>query len=114
MGTARDATGPAEQPDEPRVEWSGFNGLRVGPRQADSVVPRIASSGHAVFATNTSPARRRRAIASLSWSGTKPSRNRVDAVHGWPFTKPSKSLTTMGTPRNGPSGSGPAAVARAR
>lgn len=29
----------------------------------------------------------------------------MPAVKGSPLTKPSKSLTTMGTPRNGPSGS---------
>ena len=90
-----------------------FHGLRAGPRHSDSVVPTIASSGRFVFATNVTPARRSRAIASESSVGVHPSRNREEAVNGTPFTNPSKSFTAIGTPRNGPSGSGPLAAARA-
>ena len=90
-----------------------FHGFRVGPRHSGSVVPKIASSGQLVFARNRNPARRSRAIASESWVGMYPSMNRVLAVNGTPATNPSKSLTTIGTPRNGPSGSGPSAACRA-
>ena len=112
-GTARAATRAAEPPEEPPAVCSRLQGLWVGPRHSFSVVPMMASSGRLVLARKTRPAWRRRLMATDSWSGTKPSRKRVEAVKGTPATKPSKSLTTIGTPRKGPSGRLPRAAARA-
>src|SRR5258708_26042586 len=54
-GTMPAATAEAEPPDEPPEIWSGFHGLRQGPKEADSAVPDIPNSGVLVLARNTAP-----------------------------------------------------------
>src|SRR5260370_37318342 len=60
-GTMPAATAEAEPPDEPPEIWSGFHGLRQGPRDGDSVVPVIPNSGGLVLPRNTAPLVRYRA-----------------------------------------------------
>jgi len=51
------ATAAAAPPDDPPDVWSGFHGLRVAPKSADSVVVVRPNSGVALLPKHTSPAR---------------------------------------------------------
>ena len=56
-GTMPDATAAAEPPEEPPVECSVLQGLRVGPNARGSVVIEVPSSGVFVRPRTTKPAR---------------------------------------------------------
>ena len=60
------ATAAAEPPLEPPVERSGFQGLRVTPKVADSVKGNIPNSGMWVLPMITAPAARTRRTTSAS------------------------------------------------
>ena len=49
---------PAPDDDPPGVRW-GFHGLRVTPKDTESVAPHTQNSGVVVIATGTAPAGRR-------------------------------------------------------
>jgi hypothetical protein len=87
--------------------------LRVAPRSSGSVTASSPNSGVFVLPTITTPAWRMRATISPSRSGTYDASSRHDIVYGSPATAPSRSLTTKGTPRKGPSGRTPSAAALA-
>ena len=50
------ATAEAAPPDEPPAMWSGFQGLRQGPKWALSVVPVMPYSGVLVLPSGMTPA----------------------------------------------------------
>ena len=68
-GTRPAATAAALPPLEPPVPRWGFQGLRVTPQVADSVKPKIASSGRLVLPTTIAPAPRSRCTISESAVG---------------------------------------------
>src|SRR5919106_1710916 len=100
-----DATAAPEPPLEPPVERDVSHGLRDGPYASGSVVGRMPSSGVFVFPTKTKPAFRKRSASQESASARKPRsrRKRMPSWCGAPATEQIRSLTTNGTPRNGPS-----------
>src|SRR5919106_6714342 len=100
-----DATAAPEPPLEPPVERDVSHGLRDGPYASGSVVGRMPSSGVFVFPTKTKPAFRKRSASQESASARKPRsrRKRMPSCCGAPATEQIRSLTTNGTPRNGPS-----------
>ena len=114
-GTINDATAAALPPDEPPVECSGFHGLRLGPWARGSVVMVVPNSGVLVRPTTTSPASRKRVVRVSSTVGvwSRSFRNDAPACIGSPALRSPRSLSTKGTPRNGPSGSAPSASSRA-
>jgi hypothetical protein len=59
-GTIPDATAAADPPLDPPADRSGFQGFRVGPNAAGSVVAEAANSGRLVLPRMTNPARRNR------------------------------------------------------
>ena len=115
-GTMRDATAAPDPPLEPPVLCSGFQGLRAGPWASGSVVGAAVSSGTFVRPRITNPAARYRRTSSVS-AGERCSRSRRKRMPCW-YRSPAEcwtpSFTSIGTPRNGPSGSAPRASARAR
>ena len=72
-GVIPEATAAPVPPEEPPVEWSGFQGLRAGPWDAGSVVMAVPNSGTLVRPTTTKPAWRKRPTKAVSWSAVQPS-----------------------------------------
>ncbi len=109
------ATAAAEPPLEPPVVRVVSHGLRVGPYASGSVVGTRPSSGVFVRPTHTKPASRYRRASTSVWSARQPAsfRNRMPSWRGSPSTPQKRSLNRIGTPRNGPAGSGPRAASRA-
>jgi len=62
----RAATADADPPLEPPTMRSVCHGLRVGPNVSGSVVGDRPNSGVLVLPVNMNPARRKRAVSSLS------------------------------------------------
>src|SRR5687768_7070048 len=62
----RDATAEAEPPLDPPTMRSVFHGLRVAPNVSGSVVGDKPNSGVFVLPAKMNPARRNRAVSSLS------------------------------------------------
>src|SRR5579859_1767866 len=112
-GTRPAATAAAEPPDEPPVECPVSHGLRAGGKLRASVVTVVPSSGTLVRPSGTNPAARnwdaRNDVTGIGTSRIGP----TPYEHGSPATVQPMSLNRIGTPRNGPSGSGPDASARA-
>ena len=112
-GTILLATAAAEPPDEPPVEWPVCHGLRAGGKLRASVVTVVPSSGTLVRPSWMNPAARNCSarydiVGQARWrSGPRP--NDVAS----PATMQPRSLSSIGTPRNGPSGRSPAASVRA-
>ena len=96
----RDATADADPPLEPPTMRSVCHGLRVGPNVSGSVVGESPNSGVLVFPVKMNPARRNRAVSSLSlgeihlWSRN----TRVPPYWGVPASAAPKSFKTRGTP----------------
>src|SRR5207237_4833498 len=109
MGTIPDATAAAEPPLDPPGVYAVFQGLRVGPYSRGSVTGKMPISEVLVFPTINSPADLSRRTSSLSPCWTNPWKNRHALVVQVPASTASMSLSRNGTPRNGPSGSGPRA-----
>ena len=107
-----DATAAAAPPDEPPGvrEWS--HGLRQAPFSSDSVTAVTPNSGVFVLPTITKPASRMRRTEAGSRCGTYSANAREEKVVRIPAVSV-RSLIAIGTPRNGPSGSSPAACASA-
>src|SRR5690349_10969617 len=107
------ATPAAEPPDEPPVEYPVCHGLRAGGKLSASVVTVVPSSGTLVRPRGMKPAARncpaRYEVTGHATSFSGPSPKAITS----PATKQPRSLSRIGTPRNGPSGSVPAACARA-
>src|SRR5262249_59162302 len=103
------ATAATEPPDEPPVECPVCHGLRAGGKLSGSVVTVVPSSGTLVRPSGMKPAARRcparYEVTGQARSFSGPSPNVVTS----PATKQPRSLSRIGTPRNGPSGSVPAA-----
>src|SRR5437763_9195964 len=57
-GTMPLATAAADPPDEPPVEWPGFQGLRAGGTDFGSAVTVVPNSGTLVRPSGTNPASR--------------------------------------------------------
>ncbi len=114
-GTMPDATAAALPPLEPPGERSRSQGLCAAPWASGSVVGSRPNSGVLALPTMTNPAARSLANRYESTVPTWPrSRSsRFPRCKGSPAREPSRSLTTTGTPRNGPSGAA-SASARAR
>ena len=70
IGTMPVATATAEPPEEPAGLSAGFQGLRVAPKIAFTVLAPVANSGVLVFATTMAPAALSRRTASASSAGT--------------------------------------------
>src|SRR6267154_3453693 len=68
-GSMPEATATAEPPDEPAGLSSGFQGLRVGPNSALTVLAPVANSGVLVLASTMAPAAFRRRTTSASSAG---------------------------------------------
>ena len=103
------ATAAAEPPDEPPVECSGFHGLRAGGKPRGSVVTVVPSSGTLVRPRVMKPAARNRSARyDVTGRLTSCKARRPWAV-GSPATWAPRSFSRNGTPRNGPSGTSPAA-----
>ncbi|CAB4564865.1 unannotated protein [freshwater metagenome] len=98
------ATAAADPPDEPPVEWSRFQGLRVGPYASGSVVIVDPHSGVFVRPIATNPASRSRRYIAESF-GARRSIAFSARTPWWcgspPIAQP-RSFTTIGTPANGP------------
>src|SRR5690349_24223901 len=107
------ATPAAEPPDEPPVEYPVCHGLRAGGKLSASVVTVVPSSGTLVRPRGMKPAARncpaRYEVTGHATSFSGPSPKAITS----PATRQPRSLSRIGTPRNGPSGSVPAACARA-
>jgi hypothetical protein len=101
------ATAAADPPLEPPAECCVFHGFRVGPNASGSLVGRMPSSGLFVRPRKEKPAARRRAVKYESSGSSQPAsrRNRIPAYSGAPAMAPPRSFRSIGTPRNGPSGS---------
>src|SRR5262249_27193635 len=69
-GTMPVATATAEPPDEPAGLSAGFQGLRVAPNTAFTVLAPVANSGVLVLPSTMAPAALRRPITSASSDGT--------------------------------------------
>src|ERR1700722_17154017 len=70
-GSIPDPTAPAEPPDEPAGDSAGFQGLRVAPNTALTVLAPVANSGVLVLPSRMAPAALRRRTTSASSVGTK-------------------------------------------
>ena len=66
-GTMPEATAAAEPPEDPPLECSIAQGLRVGPKATGSVVIEVPSSGVLVRPRTTKPARLSLPTRKLSW-----------------------------------------------
>src|SRR5215472_10691459 len=112
-GTMPLATAAADPPEEPPAERPGSQGLRAAGKLRASVVTVVPISGTFVRPSATKPAARN---ASARYDVTGQGRSRMGprpkAVAS-PSTSQPRSLKRTGTPRNGPSGTSPAASARA-
>ncbi len=100
IGQSPAASAAAAPPDDPPGERSGFHGFRPGGYAVVRVVEREPNSGVFVFPRITKPALRTRATTSSSESGTRSCQVAVP----WVLTMPAvsnRSLTEIGTPRNG-------------
>jgi hypothetical protein len=69
-GSMPDATAAAEPPDDPAGDSAGFQGLRVAPNTALTVLAPVANSGVLVLASRMAPAALRRRTTSASSPGT--------------------------------------------
>ena len=115
IGTMPAATAAAEPPLEPPGECAVFHGLRVGPHASGSVVGRLPNSGLFVRPAVTKPggAEAARRASCRPGDGSAASFSaRLPLLSVCPCVAAHRSLSRNGTPRNGPSGSGPAADAR--
>ena len=83
-GTMPAATAAAAPPDDPPALCSGFQGLWVWPKSADSELVVMPNSGEWVLPKITSPARLKRFTSSVSKSGTKSAKRRQPLVVGTP------------------------------
>src|SRR5437870_10533022 len=70
IGSMPEATAAAAPPLEPPAVCVSFHGLRVGPKSRGSVDGARPISGVLDLPVMTRPARRRRAVISLSWLAT--------------------------------------------
>jgi hypothetical protein len=115
-GTIPLATAAAEPPLEPPVVRVTSQGLRVGPCASGSVVGTRPNSGVFVRPRHTNPASRyfcARLSVCVDFQFAA-FRKPAPQWYGSSFTAHKRSLNSVGTPRNGPSGSGPRASVRAR
>ena len=106
------ATCAAAPPLEPPGVRARSHGFRQAPFSSDSVTAVVPNSGVFVLPMTTNPAARSRLTTAVSWAGTCSANARQEYVVRIPRVSV-RSLTAIGTPRNGPSGSSPPAVARA-
>ena len=74
-GTMPDATAAADPPLDPPAERVGFQGFRVGPKAAGSVVAEAANSGRLVLPRIMNPACRKR-LARFESAGERQRRSR--------------------------------------
>ena len=105
-GTMPVATAAAAPPDDPPVLYPVFHGFRHGPVDVGSVVATRPSSGVLVRPTITNPASLYRVTRLASSSAVKSASLRAWTPPWWgcPASVAHRSLMSMGTPRNGPSG----------
>ena len=103
----------AEPPLEPPGDRSLFHGLWVGPKRCGSVTGCSPNSEVLVLPANTRPALRYRATISLSNCGRLLANSFEPKLVRAPGNDTTSSFSTYGAPVNGPSGSEPAAAARA-
>jgi len=101
----RAATAAPDPPLDPPGVCAVFHGFFVGPCSDGSVTPTSPYSGVFVLPTITSPAFRQRCTISASTFGTQRSRRRDPELVGTPAMSASRSFTSIGTPKSGPSGS---------
>ena len=104
-GPSPAATAAAPPPLEPPGVRSRFQGLRVMPKDGPSVSPFTPNSGVVALAMMMAPAARRRLTRmSSAAAGGLSSKIAEPCRVGTPFTS-TRSLTLIGTPCSGPSGS---------
>ena len=94
------ASAAAEPPLEPPAVRARFQGLRVAPKTAFTVLGPNANSGVLVLPITIAPAARRRSTTSASSSGTWLSKSLEPCVVRMPFVGVT-SLMATGTPNRG-------------
>ena len=101
-GTMPAPTAEPDPPLDPPAIWLALQGVQVGPQASVSVVPMIPNSEVVVRPTGTMPDARSRRTSS-DWARTiQPSARRLPASVGRPTSPWKRSLSSVGTPRNGP------------
>src|SRR5262249_23606812 len=106
------ATAAAAPPDDPPGVLVTSHGLRHAPFRSDSVTAVLPNSGVFDLPTIRNPASFMRRTTAASCSGTLSAKARDEYVVRTPPVSV-RSLTSSGTPANGPLGSGSLAAASA-